>query len=133
LRTVYASIVQTNDVDLNKSKIICITSGTKCINGEYMSLNGSTINDSHAEILACRLLKKYLYETLDLYIDYSTGHKVAIVGSTFDIVLTSVNFETGFVSLLEGEEMDEIWETRGLGQKDLDKGLNTHKRTKYTH
>jgi hypothetical protein len=31
------------------------------------------------------------------------------------------------------EEMDEIWETRGLTQKDLDKGLNTHKRTKYTH
>jgi double stranded RNA-specific editase B len=72
LRTVYASIVQTNDVDLNKSKIICITSGTKCINGEYMSLNGSTINDSHAEVLACRLLKKYLYETLELYIDYLT-------------------------------------------------------------
>lgn len=31
------------------------------------------------------------------------------------------------------EEMDEIWETRGLTQKDLDKVLNTHKRTKYTH
>lgn len=31
------------------------------------------------------------------------------------------------------EEMDEIWETRGLTQKDLDKALNTHKRTKYTH
>jgi hypothetical protein len=29
--------------------------------------------------------------------------------------------------------MDEIWETRGLSQKELDKGLNTHKRTKYTH
>lgn len=31
------------------------------------------------------------------------------------------------------EEMDEIWETRGLTQKDLGKALNTHKRTKYTH
>ncbi len=31
------------------------------------------------------------------------------------------------------EEMDEIWETRGLSQKDLNKALNTHKRTKYTH
>lgn len=31
------------------------------------------------------------------------------------------------------EEMDEIWETRGLNQKDLDKALNTHRRTKYTH
>ncbi len=31
------------------------------------------------------------------------------------------------------EEMDEIWETRGLSQKDLNKALNAHKRTKYTH
>ena len=31
------------------------------------------------------------------------------------------------------EEMDEIWETRGLTQKDLNDALNTHKRTKYTH
>lgn len=29
------------------------------------------------------------------------------------------------------EEMDDIWEQRGLSQKDLDKALNTHKRTKY--
>ena len=74
LRTVYASVIQTSDADLSldKSKIIVITSGTKCINGEFMSLNGSTINDSHAEIIACRLLKKYLYETLNVYIDYLT-------------------------------------------------------------
>jgi hypothetical protein len=31
------------------------------------------------------------------------------------------------------EEMDLIWEQRGLTQKDLDKALNTHKRTKYVH
>lgn len=29
------------------------------------------------------------------------------------------------------EEMDEIWEKRGLSQKDLDEALVTHKRTKY--
>jgi hypothetical protein len=29
------------------------------------------------------------------------------------------------------EEMDEIVETRGLTQKDLNKALDTHKRTKY--
>lgn len=31
------------------------------------------------------------------------------------------------------EEMDLIWEQKGLTQKDLDKALNTHKRTKYVH
>ncbi|SKB75445.1 hypothetical protein [Dyadobacter psychrophilus] len=29
------------------------------------------------------------------------------------------------------EEMDEIWEKRGLSQRDLDEALITHKRTKY--
>ncbi|MCF0041673.1 hypothetical protein [Dyadobacter fanqingshengii] len=29
------------------------------------------------------------------------------------------------------EEMDEIWEKRGLSQKDLEEALVTHKRTKY--
>jgi hypothetical protein len=29
------------------------------------------------------------------------------------------------------EEMDEIWEVRGMSQKDLDKALTTHKRTPY--
>lgn len=31
------------------------------------------------------------------------------------------------------EEMDEIWEASGLTQKDLDKALNNHKRTRYSH
>ena len=31
------------------------------------------------------------------------------------------------------EEMDEIWESRGMTQIDLNKALNTHKRTKYNH
>lgn len=30
-------------------------------------------------------------------------------------------------------EMDEILETKGLSQKDLDIALKTHKRTKYTN
>jgi hypothetical protein len=29
------------------------------------------------------------------------------------------------------DEMDEIWIERGMTQKDLDKALKTHKRTKY--
>jgi hypothetical protein len=29
------------------------------------------------------------------------------------------------------KEMDELWEVRGISQIDLDKALNTHKRTKY--
>ena len=31
------------------------------------------------------------------------------------------------------KEMDEIWESKGITQPDLDQALNTHKRTKYNH
>lgn len=65
LRSVYAGIIQTNDLDIKSSKIICITTGTKCIDGEFMSMNGDSLNDCHAEILAVRLLRKYLYKQLD--------------------------------------------------------------------
>lgn len=45
LRNVYASIVQSNGFDYNSSKLICVSTGTKCINGEYMSQMGQAIND----------------------------------------------------------------------------------------
>ena len=31
------------------------------------------------------------------------------------------------------KEMDEIWESKGITQPDLDRALSTHKRTKYNH
>ena len=30
--------------------VICLSSGTKCINGESMSLDGLSLNDCHAEV-----------------------------------------------------------------------------------
>jgi len=42
------------EVDLDdeaNAEVICVSSGTKCINGEQLSLEGCVINDSHAEIV----------------------------------------------------------------------------------
>ena len=36
----------------SSAEVICVSSGTKCINGEQLSLEGCVINDSHAEIVA---------------------------------------------------------------------------------
>jgi double stranded RNA-specific editase B len=68
---VYAAIVQTNNNEINdKTKLICLTTGTKCINGEYMSQNGMSVNDCHAEILAIRVLRRYLYEQLEVFVNH---------------------------------------------------------------
>ena len=45
LRTVYAGVVQSSCLDLSTAKIVCVTSGTKCVSGEFMSQNGNVIND----------------------------------------------------------------------------------------
>jgi hypothetical protein len=44
-RNVYAGIVQTNEMDFNTAKLICLTTGTKCVSGQNMSLTGLSLND----------------------------------------------------------------------------------------
>lgn len=51
--------------DQGPSKVIAITTGTKCINGEYISDVGTALNDCHAEVLACRCLRLYLFNELE--------------------------------------------------------------------
>jgi hypothetical protein len=43
--TVYSAIVQTIDYNIRTAKIICLTTGTKCVGGESMSLCGKALND----------------------------------------------------------------------------------------
>lgn len=64
-RKVLAGIVMTQG-DLDNSQVISIGTGTKCVSGEYMSLRGAALNDSHAEIVAKRGLSLYLYSQLQL-------------------------------------------------------------------
>lgn len=52
--------------DLICLQVISVSTGTKCVSGEHMSVNGAVLNDSHAEIVSRRCLLKYLYAQLDL-------------------------------------------------------------------
>ncbi|XP_066988616.1 double-stranded RNA-specific editase 1 isoform X3 [Macrobrachium rosenbergii] len=66
-RKVLAGIVMTSEEDPDDVKVISVSTGTKCINGEHLSLKGQCINDCHAEIVSRRCLVYYLYNQMEKY------------------------------------------------------------------
>ena len=80
LRNVYASITQTNGFDYNSSKLICVSTGTKCINGEFMSQMGTAINDWLVNwlIIFIKQTNMYLHYLL-CFIIKSIGNAVVVL------------------------------------------------------
>jgi len=68
-RKVLAGIVMTDEDDEEDIKVISCSTGTKCINGEHLSLQGQCINDCHAEIISRRCLVNFLYSHIGKYLD----------------------------------------------------------------
>ncbi|XP_069504118.1 double-stranded RNA-specific editase B2 [Ambystoma mexicanum] len=63
-----AGIVMTRGLDLRQAQVIAMSSGTKCINGEYLNDRGLVVNDCHAEAVARRALVCFLYSQLELHL-----------------------------------------------------------------
>lgn len=49
------------------STVIAVTTGTKCIDGEFLSTQGLSVNDCHAEILSTRCVRDFLYNQIERF------------------------------------------------------------------
>ncbi|XP_065366086.1 double-stranded RNA-specific editase Adar isoform X2 [Calliphora vicina] len=78
-RKVLAGIVMTENMNFNEAQVISVSTGTKCVSGEHMSINGTVLNDSHAEIVSRRCFMKFLYAQLELHFNQATANQSIFV------------------------------------------------------
>jgi double-stranded RNA-specific adenosine deaminase len=79
-RKVIAAIVMEDTIS-GTIKVVSLGSGTRCITGDHMSLEGFVVNDSHAEVVARRSLLRFFYRQLLIY-HLSTGNPDDTIFST---------------------------------------------------
>ena len=58
---------------------VSVSTGTKCVSGEHISVTGSALNDCHAEIISRRCLMDFLYSQLEKVAGGGTGEKGELV------------------------------------------------------
>lgn len=76
-RKVIAAIVKKTYGD-EIGEVVSVGSGNRCITGDRLTLDGKTVNDSHAEIICRRAFLHYIYSELDRF--YSKQESIFTTG-----------------------------------------------------
>ena len=88
-RRVMAGVVMCRDGDVaSTGEVVCVSSGTKCINGEQLSLEGCVINDSHAEIVTRRCLLVFLYKELEKFVQVEEEETAVVMNGDSEETVT---------------------------------------------
>ena len=69
------------DMQSNEMNVVSLGSGTRCISGDFISMQGNVVNDSHAEVIARRSLMRYFYKQLQAYYQHHPADSI-FEGST---------------------------------------------------
>ncbi|MEQ2249215.1 hypothetical protein ILYODFUR_027202, partial [Ilyodon furcidens] len=52
--------------DLRSAQVVCLATGTKCLDSDAANEDGCTLRDCHAEVLSRRALVRFFYSQLEL-------------------------------------------------------------------
>ena len=69
-RKVIACMIMQNGFE-DSGHVVAMGAGNRCITGQRLSLEGKTVNDSHAEIICRRAFIRYLYSEVERFYDGS--------------------------------------------------------------
>ncbi|XP_059099061.1 double-stranded RNA-specific editase 1-like isoform X2 [Tigriopus californicus] len=94
-RKVLAGVVMTMDEDMNEMHVISISTGTKCVNGEHLSISGKALNDCHAEIISRRCLRDFLLTQLE----HMSSSQCDTIGDGIPLILEPNRHSQGYFTL----------------------------------
>ena len=107
-------------------EVVALGTGTKCINGEFISDSGLAVNDCHAEVVARRALMRFLYAQLDLcamgqgansiFLPTSSGKYALKPGISFHLYISTAPCGDARVFSPKEVENDKHPNRKGRGQ-----------------
>jgi len=120
-RKVLAGVVMTT---ATSSEVVCATTGTKCIGGEYVTDSGTTVNDCHAEVLARRCLCRFFYIEIQQFTAGSESIFIPSKSGSGFALKPGVHFHLYISSAPCGDA--RIFSPHEAGSKDVEKAGDKH-------